>query len=125
MFKRRSLAALAVCLGSIPALGGCYPEARPVTLTSGEVVSDGGYEPAYYDGYVVYYDGDGRPFYYDGGTVVWVEPGSPYYPGLVRHYRLYAPGYVRWYGHHGYRYRTYRGAPGYHGYRPPPARHRR
>jgi len=104
---------------------GCYAEAEPVTVTSAEI----GYEPAYYDGYVVYYDDYGHPFYYgSGGAVVWVEPSSPYYVGLVNHYHVYGPRYRSWAAHDGYRYRSYRASPGYHYYRgyrqaAPPARY--
>jgi hypothetical protein len=124
MISYRSVAAVALSVVSTSALGGCYAEARPVTVTSAEVVTDDEYEPAYYDGYVVYYDA-GRPYYYEHGAVVWISPGSPYYPGLVHHYRVYGPSYGRWYGHAGYRYRTYRRAPGYHYYHAPPAHRRR
>ena len=122
-----SLAALAaLAFGS-----GCYARAEPAYVTSAEVGV--GYEPAYYDGYLVYYDSDGRPFYYDpGGAVVWIEPTSPYYGGLVNHYRVYGRAYPRWYQSYGYRYRGYRqAAPGYHYYRgyhvarPAPAGRRR
>lgn len=40
---------LALALG----LGGCYAETGTATSTSADVVADDGYEPAYYDGYVV------------------------------------------------------------------------
>jgi hypothetical protein len=98
---------------------GCYAEADVPTATvttSGAVVAGDGYEPAYYDGYLVYYDDVGRPFYYDHGAVIWISPGSPYYGGLVSHWHTYGPAYHRWYGHYGYRYRGYRAAPGYHAY---------
>jgi len=67
-----------------------------------------GYEPQYYDGYVVYYDGYGRPYYYADGAAYWIPPASPYYRGYVTHYRMYRPAYYRWYGHYGYRYRSWR-----------------
>ncbi len=96
--------ALAVGLGAVVALGsGCYGYVEPTGYY--------GYEPAYYDGYVVYYDGVGRPYYYYGGAAVYISPTSPYYRGYVDHYRYYGPSYGRWYTHHGYQYRTYR-APG-------------
>ena len=98
-----------------PALSGCYAEAEPAVLTSGEV--DVGYAPAYYDGYPVYYDDVGRPYYYVNGGVVWVSPSSPHYVGLVHHWHAYGgPAYHRWYRSEGYRYRSYRAAPGYHAY---------
>ena len=120
---------IALALGSLGLLSGCYAEAVPAPepmLTSASVQVDG-YEPAYYDGYVVYYDDVGRPYYYDRGAVVWVSTSSPYYGGLVHHWRVYGPAYHRWYSNYGYRYRTYRAGPGYHayhGYRAPPARRR-
>jgi hypothetical protein len=102
-------------------LPGCYVEAEPVPVpvTSAEVLAGDGYEPSYYDGYVVYYDSLGRPFYYNGTAQIYVAPTSPYYPGLVDHWHVYGPAYGRWYNHYGYRYRSYRAAPGhtyYHGY---------
>jgi hypothetical protein len=66
-----------------------------------------GYEPAYYDGYVVYYDDFGRPYYYVNGAAVWVSPGAPEYVVLVGHWRHYGPAYHHWYAHYGYRYRAY------------------
>lgn len=67
-----------------------------------------GYEPSYYDGYVVYYDELGRPFYYLNGAVVWIGPEYPGYASLVHHWRIYRPAYRHWYVNYGYRYRTYR-----------------
>jgi hypothetical protein len=69
----------------------------------------GGYEPAFYDGYVVYYDGIGRPFYYANGIPLWVPHGSPYYAGLVDHSHAYGHAYGGWYADRGYRYHAYRG----------------
>ena len=66
-----------------------------------------GYEPMYYDGYVVYYDDVGRPYYYLNGGVAWVPSTSPLYIGFVNHWRLYGPAYHRWYAHYGYRYHGY------------------
>jgi hypothetical protein len=67
-----------------------------------------GYDPAFYDGYVVYYDRVGRPFYYLGGNPVWVPVGAPAYVGLVNHWHAYGAAYPGWYGRYGYRYRGYR-----------------
>ena len=109
-------------------VSGCYAETGTATVTSAPVVEEDDYTPAYYDGYVVYYDNGGRPYYYDRGVVVWVSPGSPHYVGLVNHWHVYGPRYHAWYGRSGYRYRTYRAAPGhyvYHGHGAPPPRHRR
>jgi len=80
---------------------GCYAETVPPPAYAD------GYEPQYYDGYVVYYDGYGRPFYHVNGAVYWVPPSSPFYVGLVGHWRYHRAEYGRWYGHYGYRYRGY------------------
>lgn len=90
---------------------GCYAETGTATVTSADVVADDGYEPAYYDGYVVYYDNIGRPYYYDRGAVIWNSPSSPHYGPLVHHYRYYGPRYHQWNSHYGARYHNYRGAP--------------
>ena len=97
-------------------VSGCYAEAHGTTTTTAAVVDDDGYEPAYYDGYVVYYDDGGRPYYYDRGAVIWVSPRSPHYVGLVNHWHAYGPRYRVWYGHHGNQYRAYRRAPGHYSY---------
>lgn len=110
----RLVTASAALLSSVALLPGCYAEAHPATLTSAEVAY--GYEPAYYDGYVVYYDTVGRPYYYVNGAVAWVPPSSPHYAGLVHHWRVYGRSYPRWYSEQGSRYYGYRNAPGYHRY---------
>jgi hypothetical protein len=93
---------------------GCYAEAQPAAVTSADV---GVWEPAYYDGYLVYYDDWGRPYYYGpGGAVLWVSPASPYYAGLTYHWRVYGHAYPHWYHAEGWRYRGYRASPGYHAY---------
>ena len=110
-------------------MAGCYVHA--VGPDAEVVVGNYGYEPMYYDGYVVFYDEAGRPFYYVGATRVYIPPSSPYYATYVAHYRMYAPYYARWYAQHGYRYHTFRVTAGYYGghrvyiqtYRRP-ARHR-
>jgi len=111
MFNIRNLTAVALVLGSLAATG-CYVE--PVG-PGPVVVGDYGYEPQYYDGYMVYYDGVGRPYYYANGGQIWISPGSPYYAGYVNHYRTYGGAYNRWYAGDGYRYRNYRGTGGYYG----------
>ena len=58
--------AVAVLAGSASLCAGCYADVQA------EPVSVYGYEPRYYDGYVVYYDDGGRPFYYVNGRVSWV-----------------------------------------------------
>jgi hypothetical protein len=80
----------------------CYAETVPTPAYAD------GYEPQYYDGYVVYYDGYGRPYYHVNGVVYWVPAASPFYVGLVDHWRYHRTAYGRWYGHYGYRYRGYR-----------------
>ena len=85
-----------------PLSSACYAEAVPAPAYAD------GYEPQYYDGYVVYYDGYGRPFYHVNGAVYWVPPSSPFYGGYVNHWHSYGPAYGRWYGHYGVRYRGYR-----------------
>ena len=63
----RSLA-FAVVLGAVAPFGsGCY----------GRAAAAYGYEPAYYDGYVVYYDGGGGPIYYYNGAAMFIPPTSP------------------------------------------------
>jgi hypothetical protein len=95
---RSLMLALAVSVG-VPA---CYVEEDvPLYME--------GYQPQFYDGYVVYYDSVGRPFYYEGGTAYWVPATSPLYVGLVNHWNVYGQAYGRWYSHYGYRYRAYRG----------------
>lgn len=109
----RTIAGFALILGSF-SVAGCYAEAHGTTTTTSAVYEGDGYEPAYYDGYVVYYDDVGHPYYYDRDRVVYVSPRSTYYVGLVNHYHVYGPRYRVWYGHGGYRYHTYRRAPGYY-----------
>ena len=119
----------AVLLG-VTSITGCYAQVRPepVVYTTAapapapvaDSYSSDGYEPAYYDGYMVYYDDGGRPYYYDnGGAVVWVAASSPYYIGLTNHWHVYGAHYHTWYAHTGYRAHGYRSNPGhyqYHGY---------
>lgn len=108
------VAAVVVCAAFAP---GCYVRAHagpPVATTSAEA----DYQPAYYDGYVVYYDND-RPFYYVNGVVTWVPQSSPHYQGLVSHYHAYGngQGYARWNAQHGQQFRNTRPQPpGYHSY---------
>lgn len=129
MIPAKLLGALALAV-SASALSGCYAEAHPmVYTTSASVEATDGYEPAYYDGYVVYYDNVGEPYYYEGGRTVYVAHTSPYYIGLHEHYRTYGPAYHNWYAHRGYNYHAYRSAPGHYQYRgyvqhAPPARRR-
>jgi len=102
-FNLRGLALVALTAGFVPLGSACYAEAD----VPPPVVAEG-YEPQFYDGYVVYYDDVGRPYYYVNGAVFWVPATSPFYVGLVNHWHAYGPAYHRWYGHYGYRYRGYR-----------------
>ena len=97
---RRLFVLLALLL---PTGSGCYVEAVP-----GPAYAEG-YQPMFYDGYLVYYDDVGRPFYYVNGSVAWVPPTSPFYVGLVEHWRVHGPAYGRWHARYGARYRGYRG----------------
>ncbi|MBI5482187.1 MAG: hypothetical protein HY906_25250 [Deltaproteobacteria bacterium] len=123
----RNLMAVALLTGAL-AGAGCYVE---TVSPEGVVVGNYGYEPMYYNGYMVYYDG-GRPFYWAGGGQVWIPATSPYYHSYIAHYRAYGPAYSRWYAGGGYRYRTFRGGTGYYGghhnyvrtYRAPVRHHR-
>lgn len=104
-------------LGATSVMTGCYAAVEPVPVyTTSAVVASDGYEPAYYDGYVVYYDDIGHPYYYNGaGAVVWVPVSSPHYVGLVNHWHAYGPAYHRWYASTGYRYHSYHAPAAYHG----------
>ena len=98
----RRLAIAAALSGACGVLPACAIEEGPPPVTAE------GYQPQYYDGYVVYYDGAGRPFYYVNGGIYWVPTTSPFYVGLVDHWRVHRPEYDRWYAHSGGRYRGYR-----------------
>jgi hypothetical protein len=106
MFTSPIRSAVTVALMAAFAITGsaCYVEEE-----AGPPEYADGYTPEYYDGYVVYYDDVGRPYYYANGAIIWVPPTSPVYVRLVNHWRYYGPAYHRWYAHHGYRYRGYRG----------------
>lgn len=88
--------------------------AAPACLLETEVEAplyEDGYQPVFYDGYVVYYDAAGRPYYYVDGGLVWIAPGSPRYFELHEHWRVYGHSYGRWYSSRGYRYRGYHAGP--------------
>ena len=108
----RSFVVAAAVAGLMPMSSGCYVEedAPPPEYVEG-------YQPMFYDGYVVYYDDVGRPYYYADGALVWVPAASPLYIGLVNHWRVYGPAYHRWYAHYGYRYRGYYRYRGGYGHR--------
>ncbi len=67
-----------------------------------------GYNPMYYEGYVIYYDDIGRPMYYANGAPYYVPATYPRYQSYVQHYHTYRVPYQRWYGTHGVQYRHYR-----------------
>jgi len=93
----------AALIFSVARLSACYVEEEV-----GVPVYAEGYQPQFYDGYVVYYDQVGRPFYYVNGGVAWVPATYPGYVGLVNHWNLYGPAYGRWNARYGSRYRSYR-----------------
>jgi hypothetical protein len=104
MFSRVTGLALALAFAAgAPVVSGCYVEAGPEP-----VYASAGYQPDYYDGYVVYYDGVGHPYYYVNGGVVWIASTSPYYGRYVNHWRANRRGYQNWNAHYGSRYRSYR-----------------
>ena len=80
------------------------------------------YQPAYYNGYVVYYDTAGLPYYYIDGSMYYVPRSYVYYGALCDHYRYHRPYYERWYVSEGHRYTTYHSAsPGSHVVSAPPS----
>ncbi len=100
-------------LAALVGISGAFCSGCVVAEVPPPVYADG-YEPVFYEGYVVYYDDFGRPYYYRDGIVFWVPAGSPAYGRLVAHWRLYRPWYHTWYAHHGYRYHGYHGYHGHH-----------
>jgi hypothetical protein len=108
-FNVRGLALAALMAGFVPLGSACYVEEDVPPPAYAE-----GYQPQFYDGYVVYYDDVGRPYYYNNGAVFWVPATSPLYIGYVNHWHAYGPAYRSWYGHYGYRYRGYRAGGRYH-----------
>jgi hypothetical protein len=98
---RRAMVGVALTVG-VASIDACYVDVPPP-----EIVEDG-YQPMYYDGYVVYFDAAGQPYYYAGGRAVWIAPTDPLYTTYVVHYRAYQRSYQRWYARGGYRYRVYR-----------------
>jgi hypothetical protein len=99
----RAWAAALLIGASSAATSACYVEEYP------EPVYASGYQPVFYDGYMVYYDTYGHPFYYANGAAVWISPSSPYYGRFVAHWNTYGRAYGGWYAHNGYRYHGYRG----------------
>ncbi len=74
-----------------------------------------GWDPQYYDGYLVYYDGGGRPFYYLNGAAIWIPEGSPYYARFHGYWAAHAYAYQNWHARYGARFHSYRVGPGIHG----------
>jgi len=105
-FNIRGFVLAALTAGFVPLGSACYVDEVPPPEYAE------GYQPQFYDGYVVYFDEGGRPFYHVNGAVVWVPPTSPLYVGYVNHWHAYGPAYRNWYGHYGYRYHGYRGGGG-------------
>lgn len=104
MLTVRGLVLVVLAAGLIPSAA-CYVEEEVV---SPPVYADG-YQPQFYDGYVVYYDQAGRPFYYVNGAAYWVPVTSTVYVGLVNHWHVYGQAYGHWYANHAFGYRRYRG----------------
>ncbi len=103
LFHVRSLV-LAIGLAALaPFASGCVVEDVPPPGYAE------GYQPEYYNGYVVYYDDGGRPYYYANGAVVWIPATDPLYVRYVNHWRIYGSYYPRWYAHYGYRYHGWHG----------------
>ena len=101
---------IAACFTGSAALGvGCTIEELPPPEYAD------GYDPQYYDGYIVYYDDVGRPFYYLDGAVVWVPLESPFYVRYVNQWQIHGPEYRRWYIEYGDHYKHYRGRAGHYG----------
>ncbi len=119
--KKYLVAFLSLGLAAVMGLSGCYVETRPATVT----YSYGGWNPYYYNGYLVYFDSLGRPYYYSGGTIVYVPSTWYYYNRAVNDYRVYGYRYRAW--HARYHHPTYYSRPvrvhrgGYYG-RPAPRR---
>ncbi len=113
-FPFSRLATAVMTVGLAAASSACTVYARPapppppaVAYEEPPPVEDG-YEPQYYDGYVVYYDDVGRPYYYNGDRTVFVSPNVAIYGSLVGHWRVNRAAYGRWYAHRGPAYRGYR-----------------
>jgi hypothetical protein len=102
----RKVALPLLVAASAAMLSGCYVDAdiEPAVAVS----SYEGYNPVYYDGYVVYYDTVGRPYYYVGGSRYWVPRSYPYYGYYTTHYHSNWRSYNSWYARRGYGYKTYR-----------------
>lgn len=90
----------AVIAACAPISAGCVVALPPPATVDG-------YEPRFYDGYVVYYDADGAPYYYMDDVVYYVPPTHVHYHVLVEHYHTHKARYHRWYEHDGYRYKHY------------------
>jgi hypothetical protein len=89
-------------------VGACYVD--PLYPVEAE-----GWDPQYYDGYLVYYDEGGRPFYYMNGGAVWIPEGSPYYARFHGYWAAHPYAYRNWHARYGARFHSYRVGPGIHG----------
>jgi hypothetical protein len=105
-FNVKNIVLIALCAACASFGTGCYADAEAEPMA--EPVAAYGYEPQYYNGYIVYHDDWGRPYTNEGGVVSWVPVDSPYYAGYVNHWRTYGHAYRRWYYGYGRRYRHYR-----------------
>lgn len=106
---------VAFVIGIVVSALGCFPppayhQTTPVqpahvqTVAPAQtVVTNTGYTPQYYNGYVVYFDNSGYPFYYLNGVVSYVPRTYSNYTYLVNHYRSYGVSYQRWYSAEGFR----------------------
>jgi hypothetical protein len=65
-----------------------------------------GWDPIYYDGYVIYYSDEGLPFYYVDGVQVWIPAHERYY--YVDYYHQHRDAYQTWYRQRGHQYQGYR-----------------
>lgn len=101
MITSKSLSlAIFLALSSVVGSAGCYVDADyPLEAE--------GWQPQYYDGYVVYYDDVGRPFYYVNGAAVWIPAASPLYARYYGYWRAHPHAYSHWSAHYGARYHGY------------------
>lgn len=89
---------LAILSLAAPLFGGCYVYTDPAPPAV--AVEADTYQPAYYDGAVVYYDTVGTPFVYVGDEVHYVPRSYVHYNVLVGHYHHNTRSYHAWYRSH-------------------------
>lgn len=118
--KSKKLLRVIFVLWIVAVVVGCFPppayyQSTPVqpapvqTVAPAQtVVTNTGYTPQYYNGYVVYFDRSGHPFYYLRGAVTYVPRTYSNYTYLVNHYRTYGVSYQRWYSAEGFRLHSLR-----------------